>query len=88
MGEFGYGFTQSLRTDSREQIKYREFHFTPSLTQGEPHEMKETVEDYEQTPPKRYTRTQKIDKHYYDLNAKPMIVLGPWKEEVIVNTPN
>ena len=83
IGEFGYSFRQSLTTDMGVLIKKREFNFMPSGSPDEAHELVETIENHEQSPSKKYTRTQKIDKHYYDLNAKPMLVLGEWTEEVI-----
>ena len=86
IGEFGYSFTQDLLNGTWEAIKHREFSFQPSGTPDMPHKLVETIEDYEQNPAKKYTRTQEIDKHYYHLNAKPMMVAGEWKEEVLSAT--
>lgn len=76
IGKFGNGLIKSLSTDDRD-IKNRNFHFTPSSTSGELDHKIETLEEYEQTSPKRYTIIQKIDTHYFALNAKPMIALRP-----------
>ncbi len=77
VGDYGYSRTYSLTDDNNNKLKEREFEFTAD---AESRKLIETVKDYTSNPPITYTRSQKMEKHYMQLNAWPLMVNGPWSE--------
>lgn len=75
VGEYGYGRTYVLKENDA-ILKERNFQFTADM---EFRELTEVVKDYTQNPPKQYSRSQPLDTHFIQLNAKPIMVNGDWK---------
>lgn len=85
MGEFYYGWTYKLMNIiDKVVIKERQFSFT---AQDPPFMLEETVKDYSTHPPMLYRRTQNLDQHYYRLNARPMMAVGPWEKSSLAVIP-
>ena len=61
-------------------LKEREFSFDAEYQSGD---MNETVRDFSANPPKQYNRSQKINKHFMQLNVKPEMANGKWTESAI-----
>lgn len=74
-GEFYYGYDFKLMDNNQKILKERNFSFTADM---DLRELSETVKDYTKNPAQQYSRTQKLDKHFYDLNDRPVMVLGNW----------
>ena len=74
-GEFYYGYDYKLMDKSKKILKERNFNFTVDM---DLREVSETVKDYTQSTPQQYSRSQKLDKHFFQLNARPLMVLGNW----------
>jgi len=80
MGEMHYGHSYSLMDGNKKVLKTRAFDFPGT---GEIKELTETVKDYTSTPAKEYTRKQNLKKHFYKLNARPVMVNGTWSSKSI-----
>ncbi|WP_430409933.1 SH3 domain-containing protein [Kordia sp.] len=77
VGEYGYYHTYTLKNDKGEILKERFFNFTVDIYENERNlELSETVKDYQTN--KLYERKQRVDKHFMQLNAKPVMVNGVW----------
>jgi len=74
VGEYGYGRDYILKVNDTIQ-KQRSFHFTADY---EFSEITESVKDFSQNPPKQYNRSQPVETHFMQLNAKPIMVNGTW----------
>ena len=85
MGEFYYGWTYKLMSEHGVLIKERQLGFT---AQDKPFILEEKVVDYSVNPPVSYRRSQELDQHYYRLNARPMMVNGPWVKEILARIPD
>ncbi|MFK7747223.1 MAG: hypothetical protein AB8B65_02405, partial [Kordia sp.] len=83
VGEYGYYNTFKLMDAKRNLLKEREFGFSIDYGENDAqmYQLTETVKDF--TTKKQYTRSQNIDKHFMQLNARPEIVHGTWKESVL-----
>jgi len=79
VGEYGYYRTYKLMNNFREMIKKRELSFMVDL---DDRTLTETVIYYKSNPMRRFTRSQKMEKHFMQLNALPMMVKGEWSESV------
>lgn len=77
VGEYGYTRRYKLMESSGKVLKARAFAFEGNGL----NELKETVNIYTSNPPKKYVRTQKLDKHYMQLGSRPVMVNGTWVEE-------
>ena len=77
MGEYGYNRTYTLKEKNGEILKIRSFSFE---VDRQVYRLTETVNVYTSDPPKKYTRSQKLDKHFMQLNARPVMVNGAWSE--------
>ncbi len=75
MGETHYGYVYKLKDKEGKIIKERNFRF-----QGDGKVLEEKVRDY--TTKTAYTRNQTLKKHWYQLNAKPLMVNGDWTKSV------
>ncbi|WP_298512221.1 SH3 domain-containing protein [uncultured Kordia sp.] len=85
VGEHGYYYTFKLMDAKRNLQKERKFSYTVEMGDSSPKmELTETVKDY--TAKKEYTRSQSIKKHFMQLNAKPEMVNGAWKETTLQET--
>jgi hypothetical protein len=75
VGEYGYNNAYELLDKAGNTLKERTFEFAvdPEL------KITETVIDHTDTPAKRYTRSQVLDKHFMMLNERPEMVLGNWE---------
>ncbi|MFK8007714.1 MAG: SH3 domain-containing protein [Saprospiraceae bacterium] len=71
MGEFYYGYDYKLMDRSEKILKHRSFSFTSDGKM-----LEEKVKDYSTNT--EYTRNQTLKKHFYQLNAKPVMVNGKW----------
>jgi uncharacterized protein YgiM (DUF1202 family) len=78
VGEYGYSNTYRLKDAEGNLLKKREFGFTV-----DPNTITEEVVDYTDIPAKRYTRSQELDKHFTQLNDRPLMAQGAWKIERI-----
>jgi hypothetical protein len=76
VGEYGYGSVHKLYDSNLRLLKQRDFNF---MTDANFREIVEIVKDYTATPPKQYMRSQKLTKHYLQLNAYPLLANGQWK---------
>lgn len=88
VGEYGYYYTFKLMDNKRKLLKQRDFGFTVDMGDSSPiMELSETVKDF--TSKKEYSRKQKINKHFMQLNARPQMVNGAWTETALeeVKTP-
>ena len=79
VGEYGYSRTYKLLDTKNNLLKLREFEFNtdPGFV------LVEKVSDYTVSPAKKYSRSQKLEKHYVMLNAYPEMANGEWEETVI-----
>ena len=85
VGEYGYYCTFKLMDAKRNLQKERKFSYTVEMGDSSPKmELTETVKDY--VKKKEYTRSQNIKKHFMQLNAKPEMVNGEWKESTLQET--
>lgn len=85
VGEHGYYNTFKLMDAKRKLLKERSFDFTVEMGDSSPKmELTETVKDF--IAKKEYTRSQKINKHFIQLNARPQMVYGTWKETALKET--
>lgn len=85
VGEYGYHNTYKLMDAKRNPLKERNFSFTADVGENERIlELTETVKDF--TTKKQYTRSQNVDKHFMQMNAKPQMVNGSWKESTLKET--
>lgn len=78
MGEFHYGYIHKLMDKTKNLLKERSFSFT-----GDGLELNESVKDFSKKT--EYKRSQKLEKHFYQLNAKPLMVNGVWSFEKLAN---
>ena len=72
-----YGLLTSFKlsgADGRVQ-KVRSLNFSNDIREAE-----ETVNDYTVKPAKKYTRTQKMDTSYQQMNPVPTALKGAWQE--------
>ena len=76
--EYGYGYVYVLKTTSGQVLKERFFDFSNDVL-----EMTETVKDYTTDPSREYSRSQKTKLASRQLNAKPVMLSGPWTEKNI-----
>lgn len=76
MGEMYYGYTYILKDKDGKDLKERSFRFS-----GDGYVLEESVKDY--TTQTEYLRTQSLSKHWYQLNAKPMMVNGNWTKRAL-----
>jgi hypothetical protein len=72
MGDYGYSYSYKLKSTSGDLQKERVFSFEvdPELL------LQETVTDH--LAKKRYVRSQPISKHFFQLNARPLMASGEW----------
>ncbi len=79
VGEYGYYYTYRLMDAKNKLQKERKFGFTAGMgNNGTMMELSETVKDYDSK--KQYERQQMLTKHFMQLNARPEMVNGVWKE--------
>ena len=71
MGEMHYGYDYKLMDKDGKTIKERNFSFN-----GDTKTLEEKVKDY--TIQIEFVRNQSLKKHWYQLNAKPVMVNGNW----------
>ncbi|WP_420572149.1 SH3 domain-containing protein [Kordia sp.] len=78
-GEYGYDHIYRLMDDKRNLLKERIFTFDVDVGNDDKRimEIMEMVKDY--TTNKKYTRSQKVRKHFMQMNAKPLMVNGTWE---------
>lgn len=74
-GEFYYGYDYKLMDKNKKVLKERSFSFSADVDLKE---ITETVNDFTIQPASQYIRTQKLDKHFYDLKPRPVMALGNW----------
>ena len=79
MGEMYYGYSYKLLDSKKKVLKTRDFGFS-GVDGGN---LTETVRDYTTSPSKEYSRTQTLKTHFYNLNARPVMVNATWKESII-----
>lgn len=79
MGEYGYGFSQKLMDSNKKILKERDFRFGPTEEPNGKSKITVEVKDYTQTPPKKYSRVQKVAASRYDLKPKPVMASGNWQ---------
>ncbi|MDF1696272.1 MAG: SH3 domain-containing protein [Saprospiraceae bacterium] len=77
VGDYGYSRNYKLMDDKKNILRERRLNFSADV---DFRELTETVKDYTASPNKIYSRTQKIEKHHSQLNAKPILVNGEWQE--------
>ncbi len=75
VGEYGYGYSYKLKDGSGKLQKERTFDFN---TDVDLLEIVEIVKDYSSKPPKQYSRNQKLNTHFIQMNARPVMAKGPW----------
>ena len=78
VGDYGYQRNQTLKDMDGKILRKRSFSWSADVDFNE---AREEVIDFNSNPAKKYTRTQKFDRHFSRLNAKPVMVNGVWKEE-------
>lgn len=83
MGEFHYEYNYKLMDGQKKILMTRVFSFA-AAPDGSGNEISETVTDLMAN--KIYTRKQNLRTHFYQLNAKPQLVNGPWSESDLVAT--
>lgn len=83
--EYGYGRTYRLLNAKGETIKIRDFWYSSDMDLPQ---MTETIRDYSSSPPREYTRTQEVGKHYNELNDRPLLVRGEWEEKNLPPIPD
>ena len=76
LGDRGYERLYTLTTAGGKLLKTRSFIVTTDPEPG----ITETVTDYANDPPRVYTRRQKLSQHFAQLNGRPEIATGDWKE--------
>ena len=76
MGEMYYGYDYKLKDTDGKIIKERNFNFN-----GDGRMLEEKVKDYSTNS--EYTRKQTLKKHWYQLNAKPLMVNGNWTKSTL-----
>ncbi|MEL6660745.1 MAG: SH3 domain-containing protein [Bacteroidota bacterium] len=76
--EYGYGYVYVLKTTRDQVLKERFFDFSNDVL-----ELTETVKDYTTDPAREYSRSQKTKLASRQLNAKPVMLSGPWTEKNI-----
>ncbi|MEM6687665.1 MAG: SH3 domain-containing protein [Bacteroidota bacterium] len=86
VGENGYYTTFKLMDKNRTLLKERNFKFTVDMGDSSPiMKLTETVKDY--TTKKEYSRSQTLNKHFMQLNARPQLVNGTWTETELQEPP-
>ncbi len=83
IGEFHYGYDYKLMDGEKKILKTRSFSFS-ATPDGATNEIVETVKDFMVN--KEFTRKQNLRAHFYQLNAKPKMVNGPWSESDMETT--
>ena len=83
VGEYGYSERYVVES-GQDFVKVRELDFTVDLDGNNQHELTETVDDYLNS--KRYVRSQTINKHFMQLNARPRMARGAWTIEPLTGT--
>lgn len=81
-GEFYYGYDYKLMDKSKKILKERNFSFSVDM---DLREISETVKDYTQSTPQQYSRTQKLDVHFYQLKPRPIMALGNWSVKPLMS---
>lgn len=76
MGEMYYAQNYKLKNPDGKVLKERNFSFT-----ADGRVLEEKVINYMMNM--EYSRKQTINKHWYQLNAKPQMVRGAWKEQLL-----
>lgn len=76
VGEYGYTRTYKLLDLAANIMKERNFSFEVDSELR----ITETVTDYTNTPPIRYTRSQPMKLHFMQLNELPLMAAGKWTE--------
>lgn len=76
--EYGYGYVYTLKTTSGQLLKERYFDYSNDVL-----EITETVKDYTTDPAREYSRSQKTKQAARQLNAKPVMLSGPWTEKAL-----
>ena len=76
MGEMHYGYSYKLMDSDKKVLKTRDFSF--SAGGGKPFILTENVKDYTSNPPTEFNRSQETNKHFYDMNERPVMANGPW----------
>ncbi len=79
-GDYGYTEKYELIGMNNSPLKTRVFKF-----QGDGWLLSEKVMIQNTNPNYEYTRSQKLEKHVIQLNAKPKLVIGAWTKNQIVN---
>ena len=74
MGEYGYARHYTLKEGGK-VLKKRSAMFSAD---ADPMVLSVAVTDYTVSPAKEYTRSQKIENHYFNLNPRPVIATGAW----------
>ncbi|MFK8102810.1 MAG: SH3 domain-containing protein [Saprospiraceae bacterium] len=77
VSDYGYGRTYELLDSAGNLLKERKIHFDADI---DTRILKETVKDYTLAVPKQFERSQKLKVHHAQLNGKPLIAQGEWKE--------
>ncbi len=75
--DYGYGRTYELLDAKGKLLKERKIHFDAD---ADTRILKETVKDYTLAVPTQFERSQKLKVHHSQLNGKPLIAQGEWKE--------
>jgi hypothetical protein len=83
VGEYGYSSSYKLIDREGNVLRTRSFEFVGDGL----NELNETVNDYTTNPPKKYIRTQKLNKHYMQLNGRPVMANGAWVESAADELP-
>ena len=76
VGEYGYSRSYKLMESDGKALRTRDFRFEGDGM----NELTETINIYTSDPPKKYTRTQKLGKHFMQLNEKPVMANSTWVE--------
>ncbi|WP_046743709.1 SH3 domain-containing protein [Kordia zhangzhouensis] len=78
VGEYGYHHTYKLMDTNENLLKERNFSFTVNTDSRKTvMELTEIVKDYEKN--KQYSRSQNVNTHFMQMNARPLRVNGEWK---------
>ncbi|MBC8753404.1 SH3 domain-containing protein [Kordia sp. YSTF-M3] len=79
VGEYGYYYTYKLMDTKNKLQKERKFSFQANMgDNGDLMELTEIVKDF--STKKEYSRKQMLTKHFMQLNSRPEMVNGVWKE--------
>lgn len=81
VGEYGYSNRYVWKDTKGNVIKERQLEFSI-----DPFLLTETVKVFNISPAKQYQRSQKLSKHFMQLNARPMMVNGEWSTQPLVET--